>query len=72
MKPTNVGPQSQQSVITNKPDLTAYSRNVENERDALELFFINEIVGMLLTHTNKSIKSLESGKYPPLEVHRCH
>ena len=55
MKPTNVGRQSQQNVIKNKPGLTAYARNVENERDALELFFTNEIVEMLLTHTNKRI-----------------
>ena len=55
MKPTNVGCQSQQNVIKNKPGLTAYARNVENERDAFELFFTNEIVKMLLTHTNKRI-----------------
>ena len=40
MKPTNVWRQSQQNVITNKPGLTAYSRNVENKRDAKQDCFL--------------------------------
>ena len=53
MKPTNVGPKSKQNVITNKPGLAVYSRNV---RDAFELFFTNEIVETIPTAMKEHIE----------------
>ena len=58
--PQNVGRQGSQNVIKNKPDVHGNARNAATERQAFEVFFTEEMMGNVVTFTNKKIeKTLE-------------
>ena len=72
-----VGRQKACDVITNKPGLTAYSKNISSPKEAFHLFFTEEIITTVLEHTNKKINETirkygeqlaESDKYPHVKV----
>ena len=47
------GRQSSKDVISNKPGLSAKSNGIENELQAFQLFFTDEILDIIVSHTNK-------------------
>ena len=49
----NVGRQGSQNVIKNKPGVHGNARNVATERQAFEVFFTEEMMGNVVTFTNK-------------------
>ena len=64
-------------MISNKPGLSAKSNGVENELQAFQLFFTDEILDIIVSHTNKRIDAsigeippdtLQNGKYPHLKL----
>ena len=76
-QPTKItGCQSSRDVISNKPGLSAKSNGIENELQAFQLFFNDEILDIIVSHTNKRIDAsigeippdtLQNGKYPHLK-----
>ena len=63
-------------MISNKPGLSAKSNGVEIEIQAFQLFFTDEILDIIVSHTNKRIDAsigeippdtLQNGKYPNLK-----
>ena len=44
MKPRTTGRQRSSDVITNKPGLTAYSKNISSPKEAFYLFFTKEMM----------------------------
>ena len=70
------GHQSSRDVISNKPGLSAKSNGIENELQAFQLFFTDEILDIIVSHTNKRIDASigeippdtsQNGKYPHLK-----
>ena len=47
------GRQSSRDVISNKPGLSAKSNGIENELQAFQLFFTDETLDIVVSHTNK-------------------
>ena len=58
------GRQSSRDVISNKPGLSAKSNGIENELQAFQLFFTDEILDIIVSHTNKRIDA-SIGEIPP-------
>ena len=58
------GRQSSRDVISNKPGLSAKSNGIENEVQAFQLFFTDEILDIIVSHTNKQIDA-SIGEIPP-------
>ena len=70
------GRQSSRDVISNKPGLSAKSNGIENELQAFQLLFTDDILDIIVSHTNKRIDAsigeipqdtLQNGKYPHLK-----
>ena len=54
--PQNVGHQGSQNAIKNKPAVHGKARNAATERQAFEVFFTEEMMGTVVTLTNKKIE----------------
>ena len=63
-------------MISNKPGLSAKSNGIENELQAFQLFFTDEILDIIVSYTNKQIDAsigeiqldtLQNAKYPYLK-----
>ena len=70
------GRQSSRDVISNKPGLFVKSNGIENELQGFQLFFTDEILDIIVSHTKQRIDAsigdippdtLQNGKYPHLK-----